>query len=484
VLVELVNYRKDGTPFWTELLITPLCADDGTVTHFVSVQRNTTARKHAEFVLRQELLVSELTGLLNRTGFEQAIEQALALDAAQPPAVVLFDVAGLRNVNYTFGRKGGDEVLVEHAARLRHIAADGVTVGQLAGGEFGVLMEGATTPAVVALCERARRALLAPVTVLGTEISLDVSGGVVVADRSATAASLLREADLARRVAAAAGDGHYELYEPGMGQALAQRLDIDQGVRRAVDRGELLLHHQPVVDLFDGTATHAEALVRWDRPGHGPMSPASFIPIAEATGAILPVGTWVLSEACVQASGWQSVLPGVGVAVNLSPRQFAGRDLASDVARALDGLAPQLLTVEVTEGALVADPAAAAEQLERLAGTGVRIALDDFGTGYSSLAYLKRLPVHTVKIDKVFVDGVESDTGDRAIVRAVLALARDLGLHVIAEGVETPRQRDALLALGCTWAQGYLFSRPVSLDRLQQACGDAERVAAALNASA
>jgi EAL domain-containing protein (putative c-di-GMP-specific phosphodiesterase class I) len=186
----------------------------------------------------------------------------------------------------------------------------------------------------------------------------------------------------------------------------------------------------------------------------------------------------------VQASGWQSVLPGVGVAVNLSPRQFAGRDLASDVARALDGLAPQLLTVEVTEGALVADPAAAAEQLERLAGTGVRIALDDFGTGYSSLAYLKRLPVHTVKIDKVFVDGVESDTGDRAIVRAVLALARDLGLHVIAEGVETPRQRDALLALGCTWAQGYLFSRPVSLDRLQQACGDAERVAAALNASA
>ncbi len=470
VRAELLNYRKDGSLFWNEVLISPLRDERGRVTHFVSVQRDTTARKATELDLQRRLLHSDLTGLPNRSGLEGELDRALRSGRARPYALVLFDVAGLRNVNYTHGRKGGDDVLLEVAARLRRIAQEEAVVAQLAGGEFGLLLTDATVPSVVRLCERVRRALLRPVEVLGTQLTLVVSGGVAFSEEASTASSLLREADLARRVAATAGPGRYEFFEPEMGRALEQRMDIDQGVRRAVASGELVLHHQPVVRLEDGSTTHAEALVRWERPGHGFVSPASFIPIAEQSGAIVPVGAWVLQQACRQASAWQPVLPGVGVAVNLSPRQFAGPDLATDVVRALDGLPPELLTLEVTEGALLQDPSSAAQQLHRLAATGIRIALDDFGTGFSSLAYLKRLPVHTIKIDKTFVDGVEHDSGNRAIVRAVLGLAGDLGLEVVAEGVETSTQRQALLDLGCTRAQGYLFARPVPAGGLADAC--------------
>ncbi len=477
VRVELVNYRKDGSSFWVELLISPLRDADGTVTHFVSVQRETTPRKTAELDLERRLHRSELTGLLNRTGLEREIAGVLQAGRSRSTAVVLFDLAGLRNVNYAQGRKGGDELLLEVAARLQRVAGSQAVVAHLSGGEFGLLLRDATVLSVVRICERVRRALLTPVSVLGTEVTLAVSGGASMTSESSTVASLLREADVARRVAAAAGGSRYEFYEPQMGREIEHRLDIDQAVRRAPHNDGLLLHHQPVVDLVDGVPGHVEALVRWDRPGHGFISPASFIPIAEASGAIVPVGAWVLRQACRQAASWQSELPGVGVAVNLSPRQFAGPDLAAEVARALDGLPPQLLTLEVTEGALVVDPQAAAAQLGRLTAIGVRVALDDFGTGYSSLAYLKRLPVNSVKIDKVFVDGVEHDAGDRAIVRAVLALASDLGLQVVAEGVETQSQRAALLDLGCRFAQGYLFSRPVPARELAQACQGALRAA-------
>ena len=483
VQVELVNYRKDGSPFWVDILLSPLFDDAGRLTHFVSVQRDTTFRKTAELDLERRVLRNQLTGLLNRTGFERVLAQALAAAPQRPPVVVLLDVAGLRNVNYTLGRKGGDELLLEVAARLRRLTDRRTTLAQLEGGEFGLLLHDRNLPEVVALCERLRRALLEPFTVLGTQLSPVTSGGVAIGDEGSTASGVLREADVARRVAAAAGAGRYELYDRGMGRDLEQRLDLDQGLRRAAEDGELLLHHQPVVDLADGRTRHAEALVRWDRPGHGFVSPASFIPVAEATGAIVSVGAWVLAQACRQAAAWQDELPGVGVAVNLSPRQFAGPDLVDAVARALDGLPPELLTLEVTEGALVTDPEAASAQMERLARRGVRIALDDFGTGYSSLAYLKRLPVDAVKIDKAFVDGLVTDTGDRAIVRAVLALAGDLGIDVVAEGVETQAQRRVLLELGCTLGQGFLFARPVPHTDLAGACEGARATGAAGDAA-
>ncbi len=478
--VELLNYRRDGSPFWVELLISPMLDHCGAPTHFVSVQRETTARKTAELQLARRLHSSELTGLLNRAGLEHAITRELADSRRHsPPAVLVFDVAGLRDLNHTLGRAGGDEVLVRVAERLRRVGGDVTAVAQLDGGEFGLLLCDATPATIVSLCERIRRALLAPVRVSGTEVSLNVSGGAAQAVGASSTSALLREADIARRIARAAGPGRYDVYQPAMGREVERRMDFEQGLRRAVPNGELLLHHQPVVGLRDGEPHHVEALVRWDRPGHGRVSPADFIPVAESSGAIVPLGVWVLEQACREAEHWQQQLSGLGVAVNLSPRQLADPDLLDDAVRALGGLPSQLLTLEITEGALMADPEAASQQLRRLAKRGIRVALDDFGTGYSSLAYLKSLPVHCLKIDKTFVDGIESDTGDRAIVRAVLALGSDLGLDVVAEGVETPGQRQALLDLGCTLAQGYLFSRPVPAEQLDAASRQTRAVATA-----
>lgn len=482
IRVELVNYHRDGAKFWVELMVRPLRDDSGVVTHFVSTQRDVTKRKRAEADLAGQLLRSEVTGLLNRTGFVEEIDRALDghRPGASPPVVVLFDVQGLRHLNYRFGRDVGDQALVEVGRRLQLVVGRHATVAQLAGGEFGLLIFQATTAEVVSMCERASRALLAPVRLPDVDVALVVSGGVAVDGDGSTAVTLLREADVARRAALSTGTGRYEFYEASMGGALERRLDLDQGLRGAVRDGELLLHHQLIVDLQTGIAGRAEALVRWNRAGHGLVSPAEFIPVAEETGAILSVGAWVLYQACRQAADWQAQLPGMGVAVNLSPRQLADPDLLDDVLRALDlGLAPGLLLLEITEGALVDAPEAASVTLRRLRDRGIRVALDDFGTGYSSLAYLKRLPVDVVKIDKTFVDGVEHDAGDRAVIQSVLTLTGAMGLAVVAEGVETQAQRAALLELGCRQAQGYLFARPEPAAGLAAAAEHAAGVAAA-----
>lgn len=482
VRVELVNYRRDGGTFWVELLISPVRDDRNVVTHFVSVQRDTTERKHAEAELAERLLRDDVTGLLNRAGFVTETERVLAdrRPGSAAPAVVLFDVQGLRHVNHRSGREAGDQVLVEVGRRLRAVAKQDAVVAHLAGGEFALLLCEATAAQVVSLCERVSRALLAPLLLPGAEFALVVHGGVSVDGVGSTAASLLREADVARRAAVSAGPGRYEFYEPAMGQLLDRRLDLDLGLRVAVRDGELLLHHQLIVDLSTGVPSRAEALLRWDRPGHGMVGPAEFIPVAEETGTIRSIGAWVLKQACRQAAEWQAQLPGIGVAVNLSPLQLGDPDLLEDVLRALDqGLEPNLLLLEVTEGALLSAPEAASAALRRLRDRGIKVALDDFGTGYSSLAYLARLPVDVIKIDKSFVDGVEHGLRDRAVIQAVLTLTGALGLAVVAEGVETQGQRAALLELGCRQAQGFLFARPQPAAGLPAAARQASLVAAA-----
>lgn len=469
VRVELRNRRKDGRDFFVELEVSPVHDGAGRLTHFVAVQRETTDRRREQDGLSGRLLRDEHTGLMNRVGLERALAHALAAaaDGKEPPTLLLCDVHGLGRINSSLGRACGDVVVQEVARRLTVLAAGQALVARLESGEFALLLPGTRLTGLVSTAERLRRTMLAPVVLPERELVIAVGSGLATASAGSSPESLLREADLALRAAKVQGLGRYEFYDAAMGLAVERRLDIEQDLRTALQHGELLLHHQPIVELSDGRPDHAEALLRWFRNGRVHLGPAEFIPVAEDSGLIVSLGGWTLHQACLEALEWQERAPGLGVAVNLSPRQLADAALLSDVDRALaGGLDPALLTLEVTEGAFLADPEAAAATLHRLRRRGVRLSLDDFGTGYSSLAYLTRLPVDSVKIDKTFVDGVEADVGSRAVVTAVLALAGDLGLDVVAEGIETHGQREALLALGCRLGQGYLFARPAPADQL------------------
>jgi len=307
-------------------------------------------------------------------------------------------------------------------------------------------------------------ALTAPLALDGREYHLDASVGIVTGLAGyARPEEVLRDADIAMYRAKAAGGADYALFDPAMQAALTTRVVLERDLRGALDRGEFALHHQPIVELATGRIAEVEALVRWHHPARGLVSPAAFIPLAEETGLIVPLGRWVLGEACRQARAWADAGTPVAVAVNLTAREFQRPDLAGEVAAVLaaTGLAPELLRLEITESLAMRDAAATVATLVALRDLGVQIAIDDFGTGYSSLAYLKRLPVDTLKIDKAFVDGLGSDAGDTAIAAAIVALGHTLGLRVIAEGVETAAQAAALRDLGCDFAQGYHFARPL-----------------------
>ena len=316
-------------------------------------------------------------------------------------------------------------------------------------------------------------ALRAPVELEGRQRYVTASFGVRSA-KSGTADpdALLRDADAAMYRAKELGKARCEVFDESMRERAVERLDLESGLRHALERGELRVVYQPQVELRDGRIIGAEALLRWEHPQRGLVGPAAFIPIAEQTGLIVPIGAYVVTEACRQAAIWvRERGRELSMCVNVSPRQLASSEFAGVIEDALasSGLAPELLCLEITESAVMADPAAATAVLERLKAIGVRLAIDDFGIGYSSLSQLKALlPVDTIKIDKSFVDGVTEDGEDHAIVDAVLRLANRLGLATIAEGVETAEQVDALLELGCSLSQGFHFARPQSAADLEQ----------------
>ncbi len=468
VRAVLMDRRRDGRPLQVEVDVRPVLGASGLATHFVTVQREVREPR-----TRSSRFSDPLTGLLNRAGVERALTgHVRAAGRAGPPAVLMVcDVRGLRRVNSSYGRVAGDLVLQELGRRLVSLAPD-AQVGRLDDAEFALLFDRASLGELVTVAERLRRVMLTPVRLGSRDLTLSVSCGMTQVGSDSDAATALREADLALRAAKDRGGATYEFYEPDMAARQQRQLELEQDLREALPRAELLLEHQPIVDLADRRLTGAEALVRWQHGG-GMMPPADFIPTAEHSGLILPIGSWVLHEACRQAAGWQHRLPGVGVSVNLSARQLAYPGLVPDVERALDvGLDPALLTLEITESALLEDPDAATTVLRRLRQRGVRLALDDFGTGFSSLSYLTRLPVHSIKIDKEFVDGVGTDSPARAVVRAVVTLAREVGgLRVVAEGVETAQQCDVLRELGCHAGQGFLFARPGPVEDLYDLAG-------------
>ena len=408
-----------------------------------------------------------LTGLPNRALVLDRLDQSLARARRDRSEVgVLFvDLDRFKVVNDTLGHSVGDEVLVRIGERLRATVRPADTVGRLAGDEFVVVCEDLGPVELLEVAERVAAAIEAPLPLYGRDAVITASIGIAQPRGGGQAEDILRDADVAMYRAKERGRSRIEVFDEAIRARLLERVETEQALRRALHRGDLRLHYQPVLTVDTGELVSFEALVRWEHPDRGLVPPDEFIPLAEDTGLIIPIGRWVLREACNQLAEWRASAPGsrgLRVAVNLSARQFTDPDLAGSIAEALAAaeVPPDALLLEITESVLMEEVEATAATLRALKELGVGLSIDDFGTGYSSLSYLKRFPVDDLKIDRSFVDGLGVDADDHAIVSAVVSMAHAMGLNVIAEGVETSRQLEELRLLGCDSAQGYLLGRP------------------------
>jgi diguanylate cyclase len=422
--------------------------------------------------LVRQALHDPLTGLPNRELFADRVSQAIrtADRELRPAALLLLDLDRFKEVNDTLGHHHGDQLLVQLGQRLGGMLREVDTVARLGGDEFAVLLPGATTEGASGVAEKLRVALQQPINIDGVMLDLDASIGIAVyPEHGNDAAELLQHADVAMYVAKQAHIG-FLVYDPAVDQHSPKRLALLGGLRRALERDELVLHYQPKADLATGQIRSVEGLVRWQHPEHGLLGPGEFIPLAERTGLIHPLTRWVLAAALDQAARWQRAGLHLSVAVNISTRCLLDPTFPDQVASQLTAwqLPSKLLVLEITESAVMADPARALEVLGRLHTLGVGLAVDDFGTGYSSMAYLKELPVDELKIDRSFVIQMADSPSDAVIVRSTIDLGHNLGLRVVAEGVETQHAWQELSALGCDVAQGYYLGRPMPAAELEQ----------------
>jgi len=446
--------------------------------HFAQASANVLAdaleRHNADEALRHRVLHDALTGLPNRLSFVDSLRDALrrSLASGSPVGVLFLDLDHFKLINDSIGHHAGDELLREVAPRLRAHLRPGDIVARFGGDEFGILVDRlADEEEAPAIAERVARAFSEPYSMGGADHFVTASIGIAVARPAGREPVdpelLIRDADAAMYRAKERGRGRCVVFDAAMRARAVRRLETERELRHALDRDELQLHYQPLVALGSGEIVGLEALVRWNHPERGLLDPGEFVSIAEDSGLIEPIGCWVQETACRQALGWHELRPDqrpLDVAVNLSARQVAHRDLAGQVREVLarTGLDPVNLRLEVTESVLVEESASATATLEALSELGVRLVLDDFGTGYSSLAYLNRFPFDALKIDRSFVDGLGLEQERTAIVEAVIGMARALSLDSIAEGVESEEQLSELRRLGCDFAQGHLFSRPLA----------------------
>ena len=410
-----------------------------------------------------------LTGLPNRALVLDRLDHALArqVRGGHRSGVLFVDLDRFKAVNDTLGHSIGDEVLVRIGERLAASVRPGDTVGRLAGDEFVVVCEEIETAELLQIAQRLSRAIEEPLPLYGRDTVITASIGVAHVDVGSRAEDVLRDADVAMYRAKERGRARIEVFDSAIRARLLERIETEHALRRALQRDELRLHYQPIVRAVNGELLAVEALVRWQHPERGLVPPGAFVPVAEDTDLIIPLGRWVLDEACTQLGRWLAANPRLArlqVGVNLSARQFTDPDIVPIVAEALAraDIPPTSLSLEITESVLMEEVEATAETLRALKDLGVGLSIDDFGTGYSSLSYLKRFPVDTLKIDRSFVDGLGVDPEDHAIVDAVVSLAHALGLVVVGEGVETQAQMQELRRLGCNAAQGYLIGRPVA----------------------
>lgn len=462
------SYRKDGTAFWNELTAAPVHDAEGGITHFVTVFNDVTERVHYQEELERQATHDSLTGLANRTLLSDRLEQALARAQRQKAGLGLafVDLDHFKYVNDSLGHAVGDKLIQSVGLALSRAVREVDTVARVGGDEFVVVLSDMNGESdIAAAIARISGEFSAPYLVEGHEIHAGCSIGVAVYPKDGDdVQELMKRADVAMYRAKENGRGRYEFYRDEMDHRVDERISLESALRRAVEREELELHFQPCVDLRTGVVVGAEALLRWHHPDLGHVPPGRFIPVAEETGLIVPLGEWVMAAACAQASGWRNQGRGLRVAVNISASQFRHSNLFDSIHSALESsrLDPDLLELELTETMVMRDPEETVALLMRLQEMGVGVALDDFGTGYSSLNYLKRFPIHGLKIDYSFVKGIATDRRDAAIVRTIINLARSLSLMTVAEGVETAEQAELLASWGCDRAQGYHFGRPIS----------------------
>jgi diguanylate cyclase (GGDEF)-like protein/PAS domain S-box-containing protein len=468
--IELELQRADGRWLHVEAHVSNL-VNDPNVGGVVLNVRDVSERKAFEEQLARQAFYDSLTSLPNRALFLDRIEHALRRRARHPATVSVFflDLDDFKTVNDSLGHTAGDLLLVQVAERLRQCLRPSDTAARFGGDEFSVLVEDAgAEPSELA--ERILAKLREPFSVNGTEVQIGATIGVAASrGGSSSATDLLRDADAAMYAAKADGKGGWRLFEPSMHETVRLRLELKGALERGIEAGEFVLHDQPIVDVVSGQIRGMEALVRWTHPERGLVPPAEFIPLAEETGLIVPLGRWVLAEACRAAVRLENGgLNPPYMSVNLSPRQLQQPELVDEVKTALrkSGLAAERLILEITESAMMRDTDLMIARLRSLGETGVRIAIDDFGTGYSSLNYLRHLPVDVVKIDRAFIGGIVTDPAQRAVVATIIDLGHLLGLQQVAEGVETEEQRGVLRELGCDLGQGYLWARPLDFDAM------------------
>ena len=464
----IVNRRKNGELYYEEKTITPLRDKQGNIGHFVATGRDITERVQTQERLRRLAHHDVLTDLPNRAFFIERLNHALARACARGRslAVLFLDLGRFKIINDTLGHDGGDRALQILADRLRSCVHDGDLVARLGGDEFTILLDDvASVDDIPQIARRVLDTLAQPFTLRDREFYISSSIGVsLYPGDGEDALTLLKNADTAMYRAKELGRNNYQFYSAEMSARALERLTMEANLRRALERGEFLLHYQPQIDLATGRIARLEALLRWAHPELGPVAPARFIPVAEETGLIAPIGRWVLQTACDQARAWRAAgLPAVPVAVNLSGTQFNEPRLVQMIDDILrdTGLEPSGLELEITENTIMHNVQEAVDTMRVLNDRGISLAVDDFGTGYSSLNYLKRFPIDTLKIDQSFVRDITHDADDASIVTAIIAMAHNIELKVVAEGVETEDQLAFLRARGCDGVQGYLFARPL-----------------------
>ncbi|MEU3535043.1 EAL domain-containing protein [Streptomyces murinus] len=477
--LEKAFNRPDGTVLWTNLTVSLLRDADGRPQYQLALMEDTTERRLLNLRLRYEATHDALTGLPNRTLFFERLEKVLAAGDGQRFGLCYLDLDGFKTINDSLGHAAGDRLLVEVADRLQSCAtAPGEMVARLGGDEFVALTTGPGTDRTVdELAERIMNALVTPISIDGRDLLVRGSLGIVEGPAGErTAAEVLRSADITMYRAKSAGGNRSELADPEADARAITRHGLTTALPTALERGEFFIEYQPLVHLGDGSVRGAEALVRWLHPQHGVLGPDRFIPLAEHTGLIVPLGRWVLEESIRQARAWRVRHGGqdagpLRINVNLSPCQLSHPGLVQDTVDILEraGVTPDALCLEVTESALIGADDDLLKPLRRLAEMGVDIALDDFGTGYSNLANLRRLPVSVLKLDRSFTQGMQqfpADPVDLKIVEGIVTLAHSLDLAVTVEGVETGAQAEQLRVLGCDTAQGWYYARPGPPERL------------------